>query len=184
MSGLGPRRKRPSRGLSYTPTVSELSAGRTASAAKGGLALDHFGFGVDVPEADFDVLGPKRYEPPAHHVEGPVAGPGIVADHGERVGRRYVPDWRRCVRGRRCGGIDETNLDLADIRGETGTATHGASISGQGREPKRSAPHQRPRSRSSPLDPAHDEIDAAGPSFPRIAFSVCIPGGNSSFQPK
>jgi len=50
MPVLGPRRKRPSRGLSYTPTVSELSAGRTAialaSAAEGGLALDPLGFGV------------------------------------------------------------------------------------------------------------------------------------------
>ena len=140
MLGLGPRRKRPSRGFSYTPAVSELSAGRTAialaSAADGGPALDPLGLGVDVREADFDPLRPKRHEPPAHHVEAALAGPGIVADHRERVCWRYVSTGRDVGVGR-SGGIDEDELDLADIRGEMGTATHGASISGQGREPKR-----------------------------------------------
>jgi len=33
----------------------------------------------------------------------------------------------------------EDELDLADIRGETSTATYGASIAGRGRRPKRLA---------------------------------------------
>ena len=31
------------------------------------------GLAVDVREADFDVLGPERHQPPAHHVEGALA---------------------------------------------------------------------------------------------------------------
>jgi|SRR5271163_885665 len=101
MSGLGPRRQRPSRGLSYTPTVSELSAGRTAialaSAAEGGLPLDPLGFGVDVSEADFDVLRPIRHQPPPQQVQAALAGLGVVADHRNGVGWRGVPS-RREVR--------------------------------------------------------------------------------------
>jgi hypothetical protein len=86
--------------------------------------------------------------------------------------------------GGRCGGIEETNL--ISLRSEERRARPhmGRAYRAKGASPSASAPHQRPPSRSSSLDPAHDEIDAAGPSFPRIALSVCIPGGNSSFQPK
>jgi hypothetical protein len=84
--------------------------------------------------------------------------------------------WARCS-----GSADrrdrEDELDLADIGGETGTATHSASVTGPGRRPKRISVSPPPAvTLIPPLDPAHDEIDAAGPSFPRIALSVCIPG--------
>ena len=77
--------------------------------AEGGLALDPLSFGVDVSEADFDILGPKRYEPPAHYVEGALTGPGIVADHREEVGRGTFQLGAMLGVGR-SGGIEKTSL--------------------------------------------------------------------------
>ena len=98
--------------------------------------LDPLGLGVDVCEADFHVLGPKRHEPPPHHVEAALPSSRIIADHRERVGRRHVPT-RRDVRCWPIRRDREDELDLADIGGETGRATHGESIASAGREPKR-----------------------------------------------
>ena len=90
----------------------------------------------NVREVDLDVLRLKRHEPPPHHVEAALASSRITADHRERVGRRHVPN-RRDVRCWPIRRDREDELDLADIGGETGTATHGASIASAGREPKR-----------------------------------------------
>src|SRR6516165_7565153 len=104
--------------------------------SEGGLALDALSFGVDVREADFDVRGPERDAPPAHHVQAAVTSPRVKADDREGVGWRYVPAGRD-VRGRPIRRDRKDELDFANIRGETGTATHGASIAGPGRRPKR-----------------------------------------------
>jgi hypothetical protein len=128
----------PGRGL--LPLIEVIDRNETAppleGLAEGRLAHDPLGFGVDVREADFDVLGPERYEPPAHDIQAALASSRIVADHGERVGRRDVPAGRD-VRGRPIRRDREDELDLADIGGETGTTTHGPSIAGPGRRPKR-----------------------------------------------
>src|SRR5207249_4573990 len=91
------------------------------------FALDPLGLGIDVREADFDVLGPKWHESPAHYVQAALAGLGVVADHRQRIGRRDVPT-RRDVGGWPARRDREHQLDLADIGGETGAATHGVSI--------------------------------------------------------
>jgi hypothetical protein len=66
-------------------------------------------FGVDVREADLDILGPERHEPPAHHVQAALPSSGIEADHRKRVGWRYVPA-RGNVGGRSMLGIEKTSL--------------------------------------------------------------------------
>jgi hypothetical protein len=68
---------------------------------------------------------------PAHHVHAALAGSVIVADHRERVGWRHVPTGRE-VRGGPIRRDREDELDPADIGGEAGTATYGASIAGPG----------------------------------------------------
>src|SRR6516165_11612902 len=83
-----------------------------------------------------DVLSPKRHEPPEHDIEAALPSSPIIADHWERVGRRHVPT-RRDVRCWPIRRDREDELDLADIGGETGRATHGESIASAGREPKR-----------------------------------------------
>jgi hypothetical protein len=100
------------------------------------------GFGVDVREADFDVLRPKRHEPPAHDIQAALASSRVIADHWEGVGRRNVSTGRD-VRRWPIGRDREDELDLADIGGETGTATHGASIAGAGRR-RQAADHREP----------------------------------------
>jgi hypothetical protein len=67
----------------------------------------------------------------APHVQTALAGLGIVANYREGIGGRDVPT-RRDVRGAAMRRDREHQLDLADIGGETGAATHGASIAGRG----------------------------------------------------
>jgi hypothetical protein len=62
-----------------------------APLTEGEFALNPLRLGVDVREADFDVLGTVRHEAPAQQVQIALAGFGIVADDRERVSRRYVP---------------------------------------------------------------------------------------------
>src|ERR1700726_4335302 len=73
--------------------------------------------GIDIGEADVEVLGPERDETPSQHVEAALAGFGIVADHRARVGRRHIPA-RRKIRSRPMRRDREHELDLADIGGE------------------------------------------------------------------
>jgi hypothetical protein len=54
--------------------------------AEGGLALDPLGFGVDIRETYFHVLGPERHGPPAHHVQAALAGSRVVAEFGVVIG--------------------------------------------------------------------------------------------------
>ena len=91
--------------------------------AEGGLAIDSFRFGVNVREADFDVLGPVWHETPAHHVQAALAGLGVVADCRQRIGWRHVPA-RRDVGRRPLGRNSESDLDFTDVGGEAGAATH------------------------------------------------------------
>jgi hypothetical protein len=84
-------------------------------------------------------LAPEGYEAPTHHVQAALDGPLIKADDRMRVGRSYVPTggcWGGPLRRDR-----ENELDLAHIGGEAHAATHGASIAGPGRRPKRSPLH-------------------------------------------
>src|ERR1700730_11927593 len=94
--------------------------------AEGRLAFDSLSLGVDVREADFDVLRPERHETPAHHVQAALPGPGIKADHRKRVRRRHVPTGRDVRGGPMWRGLED-ELDLADIGGEAGAATHEAA---------------------------------------------------------
>src|SRR6516162_4765922 len=72
------------------------------------------GFGVDIHETYFDVLGPERHEPPAHHVQAALAGSRVVAEFGVVIGEYQgvvrrgfsgfpiaggAVDWRVCPGG-------------------------------------------------------------------------------------
>jgi hypothetical protein len=95
--------------------------------AESRLALDPLGLGVDVGETDLDVLGPIRDQAPAQRVEAALRGLGVVADDGQGVGRRHVPA-RRKIWGRPLGRDRENELDLADVGGQAGAATHGSTM--------------------------------------------------------
>ena len=87
------------------------------------LRFDPLCLGIDVREPNLDVFRPEGHEPPAHDVEAALPGLGIVADHGEILGRRGIPiGWN--VGGRALRPDREDEFDLADIGGETGTATY------------------------------------------------------------
>jgi hypothetical protein len=92
--------------------------------AEGSLGFDALGLGVDVGEADLDVLGPERHQAPAHHIEAAPAVHHIVADDRQRIRGCYVPA-RGEIRRRPLGLNREADLDLADIGGKAGAATHG-----------------------------------------------------------
>ena len=47
------------------------------------LVLDPLGLGIDVGEADLDVLGSGRDQAPAQHVGAALRGLGVVADDGQ-----------------------------------------------------------------------------------------------------
>src|ERR1700719_4478465 len=66
--------------------------------AEGRPRVDALGLGVDVGEADLDVLRTERHQAPAHDIEAALPGPSIVADNGQILGRRGVPVGRY-VRG-------------------------------------------------------------------------------------
>src|SRR5271170_160676 len=82
--------------------------------AESRLGFDAFSLGVDVGEADLDVLRPERHQPPAHHVEAALMVLRVVADDGQGIGWRHVPA-RRKIWGRALGRDREDELDLADI---------------------------------------------------------------------
>ena len=69
-----------------------------------------------------------------HQAAAPLEG--ILADHRQRVGWRHVPT-QRDVRRWPMRRDREDQFDLADIGGEAGAATHGASIAGPKRGSKR-----------------------------------------------
>src|SRR4029077_15202274 len=111
--------------------------------AEGWLTLDALSLGVDVREADLDVLGPEWHQSPAHHVQAALAGPGIMANHRKRIRRSHVPT-RRDVRGGPMRRYREHQLDLAGIGREAGAATHDASIAPPDGRPKRLDRAKRP----------------------------------------
>jgi hypothetical protein len=77
--------------------------------AEGWFGLDPLGIGVNVGEADLEVLGPVRHQPPAQHVEAALAGLGVVADAGrESVGATFQLGGKFGVG--RWGGIEKTSL--------------------------------------------------------------------------
>jgi hypothetical protein len=57
--------------------------------AEGRLVFDALGLGVDVGEADLDVLGPERHQPPAHHLEAALMLLRVIAHDRQRIGRRH-----------------------------------------------------------------------------------------------
>jgi hypothetical protein len=77
--------------------------------AESRLLLDPLGLGVDVGEADLDVLGPIGDQAPAHHVEAALPLLGIEAHDRQGVGRRHVPARRKFGAGR-SGGIPNAIL--------------------------------------------------------------------------
>ena len=85
-------------GASLIPSASPQATPPLERLTEGGLALDPLGLGVDVREADLDVLCPIRHQPPAHDVQAALAGLGIVAHDGQRIGRRAVPSRRKVRR--------------------------------------------------------------------------------------
>src|SRR6516162_11019289 len=114
---------------------------------------------------------PCTRDGPPHHVEAALPSSRIIADHRERVGRHHVPTRRdvRCCPIRR---DREDELDLADIGGETGTATHGASIASAGREPKRlTAARRHAHSRLIPLTTKSTRPARASPGSPSASAS-------------
>ena len=92
-----------------------------------------------LPGRGFIVLDPEPHETPAHHVQAALASPPVIADHREQVGGRHVPTgWE--VRGGPMRRDREDELDLADIGGETGAATHGAKDNGTGAQAQAAGP--------------------------------------------
>jgi hypothetical protein len=91
------------------------------------LALNPLGFGVDIREADVDVLGPVRDQTPAQKVQAALAGLAIVPDHREQVSGCRVPTGRE-VRGRSMRRDGKDELDFADIRRQANAATHAEMI--------------------------------------------------------
>jgi hypothetical protein len=72
------------------------------------------------------------------------AGLDIVADHRERSAGAMF-QLAAMLRVGPMGWDREDQLDLAEIGGETGTATHGASTASPGRKPKRLVSVNSPR---------------------------------------
>jgi len=91
-------------GPGFLPFVKVVDRHQAAPAferfAEGRLALDPFRLGVDVGEADLDVFGLIRDQAPAQHVETALLRLRIVANDGQRIGRRRVPAGRK-IRDRR-----------------------------------------------------------------------------------
>src|SRR5215471_21009991 len=58
--------------------------------SKGRLALDPLGLGIDVREADFNVLRPIGDQAPTEQIQAALAGLGIIAD-GWNDDRRSCP---------------------------------------------------------------------------------------------
>ena len=128
----------------------------------------------NVREVDLDVLSLKRHEP--HRITSrPALGSSrIIADHRERVGRRHVPN-RRDVRCWPIRPDREDELDLADVGGETGTATHARAQAHQRLTTSRR--HAHPRLIS--LTTKSTRPARASPGSPSASASQ----GISSFQP-
>ena len=101
----------PGRGL--FPFVKVVGRHQAAPAlerlAEGRLAVDALGLGVDVGEADLDVLGPVGDQAPAQHVEAALFGLGVVAhDRQGSVGATFQLGGKFGVG--RSGGIEKTSL--------------------------------------------------------------------------
>ena len=114
-------------GPGFLPFVKVVDRHQAAPAlerlAKSRLALDPFRLGVDVGEADLDVFGLIRDQAPAQHVETALLRLRIVANDGQRIGRRRVPAGRK-IRDRPLGRNPEHELDFAHIGGEADASTH------------------------------------------------------------
>jgi hypothetical protein len=73
------------------------------------LGVDGLGLGVDVGEAELDVLRPERHESPAHRVETALRGPRVVADGGRSsVGAAF--QFAGMFGVGRSGGIEKASL--------------------------------------------------------------------------
>src|ERR1700732_2380143 len=66
------------------PFVEAVEGNQAAPAgeglAKGRLGIDPLRFGIDVGEADLEVLSPKRHEPPAHDIAAALSRPRVVTN--------------------------------------------------------------------------------------------------------
>ena len=74
-------------GRGFAPFIKVVDRHQAAPAlerfAECRLVLDPLGLGIDIGEADLDVLGPVRDQAPAQHVEAALPGLGVVADDGQ-----------------------------------------------------------------------------------------------------
>src|SRR4029077_18330203 len=89
--------------------------------------FDPFRLGVDIGEADVQILGPVGDKAPAQHIQTALSGLPVVTNHRKLVGRS-IPA-RRIIWSRPMRRDREHKLDLADIGGETDAATHGSNLS-------------------------------------------------------
>ena len=103
--------------------------------AKRGLALDPFGVGVDIREADLNILCPVRHQTPTQKIQATLTGLAIAADHGQQISGSGVPGRREVGRGPMWRDRED-ELDLAHIGGETDAATHARNMTSPEREPK------------------------------------------------
>jgi hypothetical protein len=103
------------------------AAAATERLAKGGLAVDPFGLGVEGRIADLRVLRPERHKPPTHDVETALLRRGVVEDDRQILRRRRVPTGGE-VRGRRPRRDGEDAPDLAEVGKERSAAAHAAEM--------------------------------------------------------
>jgi len=129
-------------GPRFLPLVEVVERHKAAPAferlAESRLALYALGLGINVGEADLDVLGPIRDQTPAQHVETALPGLGVVADDRQGVGGSDVPAWRK-IRQQPLGRNAEDEPDFAYIGGKAGVPTHAAILAWSARRPKRAA---------------------------------------------
>jgi hypothetical protein len=127
----------------FLPLVKVIDRHETAAPlecfAEGGPVLDPLGLGVDVREADFDILCPVRHQAPPRQVQATLAGPGIEADHRERVGLairsssarslELAAETGRPVLRRTCGlACAWTQIDCSPRRSSTEPMNNGVVV--------------------------------------------------------
>src|ERR1700741_2465234 len=103
------------------PDFHRLSSVRQPPAPGGAVAKGDFDRPPARPPAD-EKARAVGGQTEAEYQQTASRAQGVISDHRERVGWRYVPA-RRSIRGWAMRRDREDEFDLADIRGEANTAT-------------------------------------------------------------